>query len=79
MYTCFNVCNLCRFWLLLLGSHYFFLPIFFMTIFFAVFLTAFFIGLPVFLASALAIAIPFAVYANSFIPTFGITSSSQSS
>jgi hypothetical protein len=35
--------------------------------------------LPVFFASALAAFIPFAVYANSFIPTFGIISSYPSS
>ena len=38
--------------------------------FFLVF--AFIIGLPVFLASFFAIAIPLGVYANSFFPTFGI-------
>ena len=32
----------------------------------------FFIGLPVFLASFLAAALPFGVYANSFFPTIGM-------
>ena len=36
------------------------------------FFLAFFIGLPVFLASFLAAVIPFAEYENSFFPTIGI-------
>ncbi len=48
--------------LVLTRRHYFFFSLGFFTAIF----------LPVFLASALAIAIPLAVYANSFFPTFGI-------